>query len=135
MPSTIDNIVEVVGKLVEMKDELEKPKKELRVKISALFDQIGECLKRMVAKLKNDQAPQEICAELDTYAVGIAVLIAPVAGQTEAIEISDKLREASRAEELVSGLKDISNREDEIAKIDRVANELSTLSSTLQATS
>jgi len=134
MLSIIGKILEVVGKLVGLRSELERADKALRDKIADLFDQISDCLLRVATELRKEQVPHGACAELATYSVGIAVLISPITGQTEAMEISDKLREAHNVEGLLLSLREVPNPGDEIAKIEGASGEFKALANMLRAT-
>lgn len=135
MLSIIEKILEVVGKLVGIKTDLEKADKDLRVKISDLFDQIADCLLRVANELSQRQVPHGACAEIKTYSVGIAVLISPVIGQTSAMEIADKLRDAHNVEELAAALQNAEDAEREINKIREASGEMKAMANLLRVNS
>ena len=85
-------------------------------------------------ELRKDLIPHGACAELATYATGIAVLISPVLGQTEAMEIADKLREAHNVESLIMVVRNNPKAEEDIAKIEKASGDLKALANMLMVT-
>ena len=129
----IDTILNVAGRLWELRKALMRARRERRDRIATYFERISKCLGEVSAELKANQVPHGKCAELQTYARMLPDTIGDQIMKAEAHQLAQDLESAHEVELLLYQLGSSPDRDEELAKLDQAAGVFMALANTIKA--
>jgi len=127
-------ILSVANSLWNLRDQLNRARRDRRDRIAEYFASLSDCLGAVASSLREGDIPHGRCAEMEVYASKLPDTIGDVVGREEAADQARALAEAHNVEWLVADLgPDEPERETRLADIERAAGIFTALATTMRA--
>lgn len=129
----IGDILEVAKMLFDLRNRLNKAKKERKQAVADYYNRIADTLEHVVVKLRANEVPHGDCAKILTYAEQLPETIGDLIGDNVAIELSKKLANAHEVELLLYQLDVATDRETQLAQLEKAAGYFEASADSLRA--
>jgi hypothetical protein len=131
--SLIDSLVSFVTDVWNLKESLNKAKRDQRERIAKYFENIRDCIIDVVAKLRIDQIPHGSCAEMEMYAKQLPDLVHGVLKDDESIRLQKELYKAHLTEKFIVEIEGRPDRDAKLAELEESAGRLKAIANYLHA--
>jgi hypothetical protein len=129
----IGDILEVAKMLFDLRNKLSKAKKERKQAVADYYNRIADTLKHVVVKLRANEVPHGDCEKVLTYAEQLPETIGDLIGNDVAIELSKKLANAHEVELLLYQLDAATDREAQLAQLEKASGYFEASADSLRA--
>ena len=117
----VEGIRDVAKGIIELIPKLQSARRDKRLRIANLMEQISDCLIKVSAEIRIGNQPHGQCGQLIGFAEQLPTMLKNAIGKNEANALGQQLHASYKVEELAMRLDRVKKKEPYLAKLEEAS--------------